>query len=220
MTDVLELDGIYLEYDLSKILTSIYLKCETGQIVGLLGRNGSGKSSLMKIAFGSLQAHSKSVRINDVFQIKPFNKEINYLPQEPLIPTFIPISKALKLYNVPQESLYDVFPETRDVMNEKPSAISGGTLRIIEVLMILNAKPRFALLDEPFSGLMPVHIDTLKDYLKFKKKEKGIIITDHLYKHVTDLSDHLYVLSNGKTYPVKNKDQLMDLGYVPPPPGS
>lgn len=214
MKDVLELDGIYLEFDLAKILTSIHVKCETGQIIGLLGRNGSGKSSLMRIVFGSLEAQSKSVRINDVSQLTPFNKDISYLPQEPLIPSFISIHKALQLFNIDPQCILDVFPEAEHSIHLSPSKISGGMRKIIEVMIILNTSSRFALLDEPFSGIMPVHIDTLKDYMRNKKKDKGIIITDHLYRHVMELSDILYVLANGKSYIVHDEQQLIMRGYV------
>jgi len=214
MTHTLEMDGIYLEYNLRKILSSVYVKCETGQIIGLLGRNGSGKSSLMKIVFGSLEGHSKSVRINGEPVLVPFNKDISYLPQEHLIPSYISVSKALKLFYIDPQKIIDVFPLIKDVVQLKPPQISGGTLRILEIMMILNAPSRFALLDEPFSGIMPVHVDTLKEYLSEKKKEKGIVITDHLYRHVLGLSDALYVLANGKTYAVNHEQQLISLGYV------
>ncbi len=214
MREVLELDGIYLEYDLAKILTSIHVKCETGQIIGLLGRNGSGKSSLLRIAFGSLQAQSKSIRINDVPQLKSFNRNISYLPQQPLIPSFISIQKALQLFSIDPQCILDVFPEAKDAINLKPDETSGGMRKIIEVMLILNTSSRFSLLDEPFSGIMPVHVETLKDYMRNKKKEKGIIITDHLYRHVMELSDKLYVLANGKTYVVHDEHELVSRGYV------
>jgi len=214
MMYTLEMDGIYLEYDLRKILTNVYVKCQTGQIIGLLGRNASGKSSLMKIVFGSLEGHYRSVRINGEPQLVPFTKRISYLPQEPLLPSFVSIHKALKLFKIDPQKIVDVFPFTNDVLNLKPSQISGGTMRILEVIMILNAPSQFALLDEPFTGLMPIHVDTLKEYLSEKKKEKVIVITDHLYRHVLELSDALYVLANGKTYITNDEDRLVSLGYV------
>jgi len=214
MKDILELDGIFLQYDLSKILTSVHVKCETGEIIGLLGRNGSGKSSLLKIVFGSLEGQSKSVRINDVTQLKPFTRAISYLPQEPLIPSFISIRAALKLFNIDKQIILDVFPDVKDALDLKPDEVSGGMRKIIEVVLILNTPSKFALLDEPFSGIMPVHVETLKDYMRMKKKEKGIIITDHLYRHVMELSDKLYVLANGQTYIVNDEQKLVSLGYL------
>lgn len=213
MTDTLEIDGVYLEYDLTKILTSVYLKCEAGKIVGLLGRNGSGKSSLLKIAFGSLNPQSKSVRVNECCLPHAFST-ISYLPQNELIPSFITIDKALKLFKIDKQVIIDVFPAVKNVIGLKPSQLSGGLLRIIEVMLILNTPSKFCLLDEPFSGVMPVHVETLKDYMLIKKKSKGIILTDHLYRHVLSLSDNLYMLANGKTYVVTVEEELISRGYI------
>jgi ABC-type uncharacterized transport system ATPase subunit len=59
-----------------------------------------------------------------------------------------------------------------------------------------------------------VHLETLKTILKNEKKNKGIIITDHLYEHVTEISDDLYVIANGKTYLTKDLTDLKTLGYT------
>ncbi len=214
MNSKLELDGVYMTYDLTKILTDIYVKCEQGFIVGLLGRNGSGKSTLLKIAFGSITPTSKSIRINDVTQLKSFTQKISYLPQHHLIPNTISIRSALKLFKIEEHRLLDVFPEAEAVMQLRPPEISGGILRMIEVLLILNTPATFILLDEPFSGIMPVHIDTLKNYMKTMTSRKGIIITDHLYRHVKEIADVMYVLANGKNHLIKNDEQLVSLGYV------
>jgi len=214
MNHTLKIDGVYLEYGLSKILTSVYVKCETGNIVGLLGRNGSGKSSLLKIVFGSLLAQSKSVILDENSQLPPFSTQISYLPQSELIPSFITIDKALQLFKIDKQEIIDVFPDAKDLMALRPSQLSGGMLRIIETMLILNTSAKFCLLDEPFTGIMPVHVDTLKEYMQFKKKSKGIILTDHLYRHVLSLSDTLYVLANGKTYIVNDEQQLISRGYI------
>lgn len=72
------------------------------------------------------------------------------------------------------------------------------------------------MLDEPFSQIMPIHVESLKNILSTEKLRKGIIITDHLHEHVTEISDDLYVISNGKTYLAKDKKDLLFLGYKNP----
>ena len=61
---------------------------------------------------------------------------------------------------------------------------------------------------------MPVHIETIKKLILREKKNKGIIVTDHLYKHIIDICDSLYVISNGKTYLTKSIQDIEALGYV------
>ena len=68
------------------------------------------------------------------------------------------------------------------------------------------------MLDEPFSQVMPVHVDTIKKLILREKKNKGIIITDHLYKHIIEICDNLYVINNGKTYLTKSIQDLETLG--------
>ncbi|MBL3656282.1 ATP-binding cassette domain-containing protein [Fulvivirga sediminis] len=81
--DKLEIDGVSLSFSGRTILNNIYLQCQTGEIIGLLGRNGSGKSSLMKMIFGSLKGDHQSVRINGRYHEQAFSepKTIHFMPQ-------------------------------------------------------------------------------------------------------------------------------------------
>jgi ABC-type lipopolysaccharide export system ATPase subunit len=69
-------------------------------------------------------------------------------------------------------------------------------------------------LDEPFSAIMPLHVEALKDLLKEEKQTKGILLTDHLYRHVIDLQDNFYMLKNGKTRLAKSLSDLEHYGYA------
>jgi len=211
--DVLEFDSFELSYSDRKILSSVYMKCEVGEIVGLLGRNGTGKSSLMKIVFGALRTEYKSIRINGRTLLEN-NRDIAYLPQHPLIPSYLSIRKAFQLFGISCDAIVKEHPYLSDFLDFKSDQLSGGYRKLIEVIMILNSSSKFCILDEPFSGLMPLHIENLSAVLVDSKKEKGIIITDHLHRYVTAISDRMYVLSNGKTYPIRHQDQLVALGYL------
>lgn len=216
MIHKLEFDSLYLEFGLHRILSSIYMSCSTGQVVGLLGRNGSGKSCLMKVVFGTMRAESKSVRINKAPLLDDYLKKrtISYLPQTNLLPPFFTFQKAIELYEIDSKDLIKEFPEAEFLLNRKSSEVSGGQRRILEVLLVLLSKHPFCILDEPFSGLAPIQIEKLKETIKKMKTEKGIIITDHLHRHIRDLADELYVLSNGKTYRISEDEQLIKLGYL------
>jgi ABC-type multidrug transport system ATPase subunit len=213
---ILEFDGIQFGFDERQLLSGIYLKCEKGKVTGLLGRNGSGKSTLLKIVFGALTAETCSVRIDRVAILRPAFQtgQIAYLPQESFVPTDLPLSVILRLYKIEATRITNHFPELLPMLESPSSELSGGMLRLFEVLLILNCPAPFCFLDEPFTGLAPAIVERLENVIASEKIKKGILITDHLYRQVIDLSDDLYLLTNGKTYPIKNQEELIQRGYL------
>lgn len=216
MKNLLEVDGVILEFGTKRILQDVYLKCETGEITGLLGRNGTGKSSLFKILFGALTANSQSVRINKNTLINSNRspKDIRYLPQHHFSPDFLSLKRLCKDFEVDFSDLTSTFPEFEKDYKSKLASLSSGQRRIIEIFIILTSSTKFCLLDEPFSQVMPIHVDSIKQLISREKKNKGIIITDHLYEHIIDSCDCLYVISDGKTYLTNSANDLATLGYT------
>lgn len=212
----LEFDGISLKFGFHQVLSSVHMTCETGQVVGLLGRNGAGKSCLMRIVFGSMRSETKSVRCNGKHLSGNYmNKRIaGYLPQGDLLPDFITFEQALNLYEIGFEKILDVYPDATDLLKRKAYEVSGGQRRLFEALLILFARHPFCFLDEPFSGLMPIHIERLTEIIQEVKLRKGILISDHLHRQVRGIADKLYDLTNGKTYLIKSNEQLIELGYL------
>lgn len=107
-----------------------------------------------------------------------------------------------------------LFPDFEKYFHARFKTLSGGEQRIIEIYIILASDTKFCMLDEPFSQVMPVHIEPIKKLIVREKNNKGIIITDHLYKHIIDICDTLYVISDGKTYLTRSVHDLETLGYV------
>lgn len=214
--NTLEFDSLYLEFGLHQVLRDIYMKCAQGEVVGLLGRNGSGKSCLMKIVFGSMAAYQQSVRINGN-HLSPNARQpfIKYLPQQSFVPTHLTISAALKHYQIDIDELLLSFNTFGSKLHIEFGNLSGGDRRLFEVFLILKSNGLFCILDEPFSNLMPLHIDQLTALIHTCKADKGIIITDHQYRYIIPASDRLYFLHQGKTYPIGKKSELLAFGYFP-----
>lgn len=214
--NTLEFDSISLSYGLHTILSSVHMKCITGNIVGLLGRNGSGKSSLLQSVFGTLSTENKSIRLNQERLVNNYlsKKLIGYLPQCDLIPSFLTFSEALKLYNIDFSKLESSFPELGKILNKKSAEVSGGQRRLFEVLLILYSNHRFSLFDEPFTGVMPIHIEKLIRIFTEEKSKKGIILTDHSHRYIRAICDQLYVIANGQTYRIADDSQLIKYGYL------
>ncbi len=214
--NTLEFDSLFLEFGMHRVLSSIYMKCSTGRIVGLLGRNGSGKSCLMRIVFGALRAETSSVRLNKITLLGNYMKReiIAYLPQDDLLPPFVTFSQAIKLYRADVRKMINHFPEITDFVDRKADEVSSGQRRFFEALLLIYSPHPFCIMDEPFSGLSPLQVEKLMGILQDEKRNKGFLITDHLHRSIRAVADDLYVLSNGTTFPITREEQLLDLGYL------
>jgi ABC-type multidrug transport system ATPase subunit len=214
--NVLEADSIVVNYRGVSLLSNVYVRCDQGQVVGLLGRNGCGKSTLLNVIFGSKEPEQKSIRINGQYINKGYEKSrITLLPQSALIPSNLRIREVLKLFGVKTSLLERTFPESLNYLDQNPGKFSGGELRFLELILILYSGSQFCLLDEPFSGLSPVMVERAIDLMNEVKQQKGILITDHLYRRVIACADRLYYLSNRSVFQIENEEQLARLGYVP-----
>lgn len=216
MIHKLEVDSVLLEYGSRRILSDIYLKCETGKVTGLLGRNGNGKTSLMNIIFGSLVPSSKSVRFDGASVPKAYASPglLGYLPQFNFIPGNLTLKRVFADFNLDYSSFEKHFPEFKSALYSRVLGLSGGQRRLLELYVILKSGSKFVLLDEPFSHLSSLMIGLIKELLEEEKKNKGILITDHLYRHVIEAADDLYVLAEGNLQLVKQLEDIERLGYA------
>ncbi|RFZ84442.1 ATP-binding cassette domain-containing protein [Mucilaginibacter terrenus] len=212
----LKADSIQLEFDGRKILQSIFLSCKQGEVLGLLGRNGCGKSSMLKIIFGTLTATHKYVSIDGEFIHKGYlNNRIAYLPQHNYLPAGIRTEKLARIIVDPQSwKAFTNLPVYQKSYNKAVDELSGGQLRQLETMMIIHSKAEFILLDEPFTHISPIQADEFKPVIRACAKRKGIIITDHQYYNILDVSDRIVLLHNGETKQITNKDELVTYGYI------
>jgi ABC-type multidrug transport system ATPase subunit len=195
----LELDTVSLEFNNRRILQDVYLKVNTGEVVAILGRNGAGKSSLYNILFGAQRTTHHTLRINGktILKQKKILHHIKMLPQHHFIPKQLRIGKILNQFQIPFKELLHYFPHFKQAEHAKFKNLSGGNQRIIEVFSILKSKSDFCILDEPFTHLMPLHIEIIEAIIQEEKGKKGIIISDHLTEHITRSSDRQYLLEEG-----------------------
>lgn len=212
----LELDNIELSFNERKILSGIYLHGKTGEITGILGRNGCGKTSLLRILFGNLNAKYGNVRIDGLHQKKKLYKsgKVAYLPQHNLLPKQMKVNEAFHQFNVNWDEFVLLFNSFETYWKSPVIRLSSGELRLLETYLILNSNKQIILLDEPFSFISPLYIDVIKTILVKKKETSIIIITDHFYEVVLALSDHLYFIKNGCSKLVVSKSQLQQEGYL------
>ena len=176
---ILEIDSAELAFGERRILSGVYLLVETGGVTAVLGRNGCGKSCLMKILSGSLKAGFCSMRIDGKWHRRFTEKEIRYLPQHPFIPGWLRLERALGDFGLQREDLERRFPEFISLRGTRIGELSGGEQRILECFIILRSPARFILLDEPVSHLDAANGEVLSALLLegAQAQGAGVIVT-------------------------------------------
>ena len=214
---LLEIDSIQKNFGHQSIVSDVYLKCETGDIIGILGRNGCGKSTLLKIIFGVVSADFKFVRIDGKVQLKAaaLFRDISYLHQDSCIPKSLSVKKAIQL-SIPKEELLDFYADEmiHNIRDKKTRHLSGGELRYLEIKLALRNPSKFVLLDEPYNGLSPLMGEKINQLILDNSARKGIIITDHNYQNVTSVATQLTLMKEGKLHYLKDKMELVEKGYL------
>lgn len=218
MSKLLEVDSIRKDFGTNQVLTDISIKCQPGEIVGILGRNGSGKSTLLKIIFGSLHTDYKFIRINGKVLDQAFTTRntIVYLSQDNFLPKNLTVRQVVEIYSrdIKINGFLDDEILTK-VASTKIRNLSGGESRYLEVKLLLNFDADFVLLDEPFNGISPLHVELIKKMILESSLIRGIILTDHYYRDVLEVANKYYLLFDGGLKPVKTEQDLINWGYVP-----
>ena len=215
----LEASNINKTFKGKTILKDISIFCKQGEITGIFGRNGTGKSTLLKIIFGSLKSESGIIKIDDQSyspqQIIQLQK-IAYLPQESFLPKNDKVQDIIPLFH-PDGDAQDKIFYAKGVGNftqRKVKELSLGQLRYLEILLIGHLNHDFILMDEPFSMIEPLYKDHIKNLLQELKAKKGIILTDHYYEDVLELTDHNYLLKDNDIQKVDSLEDLVNNGYL------
>ena len=219
MTHKLEVDSVLLSYSNRVILSDIYLKVQTGEVVGILGRNGCGKSSLLKIIFGLVNAENRSVRLDGKYSPALYKEKnaIKYLTQHPLFPSSLFVKDAIDLFVDEKESRMEVqsIGEIKAFSDRRMEQLSGGQRRFVEIMVLLYSSSKFILMDEPFSHISPLQIELITEVMDKQKRNRGIIVTDHIYQYVLAVADRRYFLNDGRLRGFTEKEELIELGYIP-----
>ena len=209
-------DSVHLEFDKLQVLQSAFITAQTGRVTGVLGRNGCGKSCLFKCIMGGIKPQNIFVRFNDEPETDYalIGKRVKYLPQNVFMPTNMTLGEAFDLYEVDYNGLVSFDNSFHSYQRMTSAQLSGGQVRIAEMYMVLNSDAEFCILDEPFSNVAPKYVEMMQQLIQQHKATKGIIISDHMYEQVMDITDDLFLLRDGYTFPIKCREDLIHQGYI------
>jgi len=209
-------DSVQLAFGQMQVLQSAFITARTGRVAGVLGRNGTGKSCLFKCIMGGIKPQNMFIRFNEEpdTDYGHIGERIKYLPQHEFIPPKMTLGEAFSLYGVDYDGLVTFDPKFHTYQRRMVRELSGGEVRIAEMYMVLNTPAEFCILDEPFSNIAPKYVEKMQDLIREQKAAKGIIISDHLYEQVISVTDDLFLLRDGFTFPIKTRDDLIHHGYI------
>jgi branched-chain amino acid transport system ATP-binding protein len=207
---LLELDHVNAYYDKSHVLQSVSLAVDAGEVVALLGRNGSGRSTTCKTIMGLVNARSGTIRFKgqDITNKTPFalaQLGIAFVPEDRRIFPNLTVGENLRLASLAgrkgawtEKRIYESFAVLGE-RKDKPAKLSGGEQQMLAIARALVANPDIILLDEPMEGLAPLIARNVEDVVRAIRSEGNTILLVEQNAHVAmSLSDRGYVLSNGR----------------------
>ena len=210
----LEVRSIAKAYDRRAVLHDVSLTVSRGEVVGLLGPNGAGKTTCFYSVMGLVKPDSGRIFLDgqDITNLPMYRRAIlglGYLPQETSIFRGLTVSQnimaALEVAErkraVRRERLEQLLGEFHiGHLRDAPAmALSGGERRRCEIARALAASPSIMLLDEPFAGIDPISISDIRDLIsELKKRDIGVLITDHNVRETLDIVDRAYIIYGGE----------------------
>jgi ABC-type multidrug transport system ATPase subunit len=164
MTHTLIADNIRWSFGDRPILTGTNIRCRTGAITGLLGRNGTGKTSLMRIMYGDLAGEHQKITIDDEVLRRPYTQpdRIRYMPQFNFMPVSLTPERICLDFTLDIRGLITAFPEFEAVRRQRIKYLSTGQRRLINIYVISRSQSQFIMLDEPFTLLSPIQAEKVK----------------------------------------------------------
>ena len=215
MEHKLIVDSVVVRFGQKTVLSGGYITSSSGKVTGLLGRNGAGKSCMFRALMGGLKVENVMVSIDgNPIDRQKIGNHIKYLPQGRLIPDGMPLRRAFELYGVNYWAFTNQFPKYARHYDSCTWDLSGGEARLAELCLVLMSESPFYILDEPFSQVDPVSIEAVQALIRERSKKHGIIVTDHNYQAISSVADDLFVIADGYTFPVRNRDDLVRHGYL------
>ncbi len=214
------------EYGKRRVVDGVNISLDAGEIVGLLGPNGAGKTTSFYIIVGLVPETSGKVFLDgiDITGVPMYKRArmgIGYLPQEPSVfrklTVYENIMAVAETLPVPKRELEDFVSSMLEELNlshlasQKAFTLSGGERRRLEITRALTARPKFLLMDEPFSGVDPISVAEVQDIIRgLKSKNIGVLITDHNVRETLSIVDRAYLIHDGRVLCEGTSDFLVN----------
>lgn len=204
MSSIIECKGLTKAFDKNIALQSVNLEIPKGKIIGLLGPNGSGKTTFIKIASGLLTPTSGSITISGKEIGVETKKIVSYLPDKDFLPNYMKVKDIIAMYedfysDFDKNKAYEMLKRLNLSDNEKLGSLSKGTKEKVQLIMIMSRNAELYLLDEPIGGVDPAARDYILNTIIGNYSENAtVIISTHLISDVEKVLDEVVFISKGQ----------------------
>ena len=209
MADLLEIEGLWAGYGEAVVLSDIGFCLPDGQSLALLGRNGTGKTTLINSIVGLTTYKSGSIRLDgrDITRERPERRVaagVGWSPQERNIFRSLTVEENLTAIARPGawtvERVFGMFPRLEQRRDNLGSQLSGGEQQMLAIGRALIVNPRIVLLDEPLEGLAPIIVDELLVVLRKVIREEGMsaIVVEQKARKILGFTDKAVILDRGR----------------------
>jgi branched-chain amino acid transport system ATP-binding protein len=210
---LLEVEKIETSYGLSQALFGISMTVEPGEIVALLGRNGVGKTTVMRSIIGLTPPNRGIVRwkgeeIQGLPTYRIARKGVGFVPEDRRIFPDLTVWENLDIArrtgpegkNVfTEERIYEIFPKLKELRDRRGGYLSGGEQQMLTIGRSLLTNPDLLLLDEPSEGLAPLIVEAMREQIGALRNEGlSVLLAEQSLDFVLSLSDRLYILEKGE----------------------
>ncbi len=221
----LRLESLIKAYRGRTVVNNVSLQVKSGEIVGLLGQNGAGKTTSFYMAVGLVRPDKGRILLDheDITRLPMHlraSRGLGYLSQDPsifrrmtveenlaAILELQPISAAERAERV-ERLLTEM--HIQDRRHQLATTLSGGERRRTEIARALATQPTFLLLDEPFTGVDPLHVSEIRDIVDSLRHRLGlgVLLTDHNPQATLSLCDRAYIMAEGKIFLEGTSDEI------------
>lgn len=221
---VLRAENLIKRYKKRTVVNNVSVRVEQGEIVGLLGPNGAGKTTSFYMIVGLIKPNEGTIYLDEqnITELPMYQRAkigIGYLAQEASVFRKLTVEEnilaPLEMRDIPKkdrkekvEKLLEEFSLTH-VRKNLGMVLSGGERRRTEIARALAVDPKFVLLDEPFAGVDPIAVEEIQGIVgRLKKRNIGILITDHNVDETLSITDRAYLMVEGKLFKAGTSEEL------------
>lgn len=213
---ILQCKNLSKRYGAAEALKGIDLELEAGRIVGLLGPNGSGKTTFIKLANGLLKPTEGEILIDGNYPGKETKAEVAYLPDRDFLPDYMSVSQLIKYYSdffddmntAKAEEMLRSLDLDKDMKLKK---MSKGTREKVQLILTMSRDAKVYFLDEPIAGVDPAARDyILRTIITNYNPDALVVISTHLIADVENVLDEVVFIKEGKIVLHKEADVIRE----------